>query len=222
MKNSPIIFAAGSKGGVGKSLICCSIIDYIDDLNKKFIFVETDTSNPDVAKAYQSSVQTKVINMDTSDGWLLFIDTCDSNPDSIIIVNTAARSNTGVDKFGANLNNSLCELNREMITFWAINRSRDSIDLLLDFSDQFTNAKITVLRNEIFGEKDKFELFNTTPQCKNMDAREFPALADRVVDAMNKNRYTIQTALVELSIANRAELRRWKLAVKNIFDKIIK
>ena len=55
-----------------------------------------------------------------------------------------------------------------------------------------------------------------------MEAKEFPALADRVVDAMNKNRYTIRNSLIELSIANRAELRRWKLAVKILFDEVIK
>ena len=39
----------GEKGGVGKSLVVRTLIQYHLDRNKPFVAVETDRSNPDVA-----------------------------------------------------------------------------------------------------------------------------------------------------------------------------
>jgi hypothetical protein len=93
---------------------------------------------------------------------LQLIDTCENNPDSIIVVNTAARNNIGVEKSGSNLNGVLSELGRELIALWVINRQRDSIELLIDFEKAIENAKIHVLRNELYGDQDKFELYNNS------------------------------------------------------------
>lgn len=226
MKNNQIIMAAGSKGGVGKSMVCSAVLDFLQDRNQKIILVETDNSNPDSAKAYADSVQTVSFDLDTADGWLQLIDTCENNADSIIVVNTAARNNLGVDKFGDNLNGVLSELGRELIVLWVINRQRDSIELLVDFEKAITNAKIHVLRNELFGDLEKFEIYNNSNIRQKIKAKGgktvvFPAVADRVADAINAKRYSIKKALIELSIANRAELRRWKNEVAGVFKELI-
>lgn len=183
MKNNQIIMAAGSKGGVGKSMVCSAVLDFLQDRNQKITLVETDNSNPDVAKAYADSVQTVSFDLDTADGWLQLIDTCENNADSIIVVNTAARNNLGVDKFGDNLNGVLSELGRELIVLWVINRQRDSIELLVDFEKAITNAKIHVLRNELFGDLEKFEIYNNSNIRQKIKAKGgktvvFPAVAD--------------------------------------------
>jgi hypothetical protein len=207
-------------------MVCSAVIDYIQDSDQKVIIVETDNSNPDVAKAYADSIETASIDLDTADGWLQIIDICENNPESIVVVNTAARNNLGVEKFGANLNGVLSELGRELIALWVINRQRDSIELLIDFEKAISNAKVHVLRNELFGDQDKFELYNNSNIRNKIEAKGgksvmFPAVADRVADAINAKRYSIKKALTELSIANRSELRRWKNEVAVVLKKLI-
>jgi len=48
-------------------------------------------------------------------------------------VNTAARNNLGAAAYGENLNGSLPELDRKLVTLWVINRQKDSLLLLQDF-----------------------------------------------------------------------------------------
>ena len=50
----PFVFVGGNKGGVGKSLASMALLDYwlSSEPAKPAFPVETDTSNPDVAKVY--------------------------------------------------------------------------------------------------------------------------------------------------------------------------
>jgi hypothetical protein len=64
-----------------------------------------------------------------------------------VVVNTPARSATGVAKFGSTLGSSLPELGRVLIGLWAINRHRDGVELLKDFMDAMPECRVHVLRN---------------------------------------------------------------------------
>lgn len=63
-----IYLIGGSKGGVGKSLITMATIDYLQQQNKEILLIESDTSNPDVWRAYRESIETELINLDEADG----------------------------------------------------------------------------------------------------------------------------------------------------------
>ena len=45
----------GEKGGVGKSFVCCSAIEYMQAKKKDFIAYDTDRSNPDVLRLYKQA-----------------------------------------------------------------------------------------------------------------------------------------------------------------------
>src|SRR6266851_1363043 len=87
--------------------------------------VESDASNPDVYKAYRAALPSELVDLDHVDGWIQVVNTCDANRDKAVVVNTPARSATGVAKFGSTLGSSLPELGRVLIGLWAINRHRD-------------------------------------------------------------------------------------------------
>ena len=57
MEKRPIV--GGSKGGVGKSIVSMTLIDHLRKLDKKVVLIESDTSNPDVWKAYNGLVKYK-------------------------------------------------------------------------------------------------------------------------------------------------------------------
>lgn len=216
----------GSKGGVGKSLIAISLIDYLIANGKKVLLIETDTSNPDVYKMYEDTVDTELINLDDAEGWINLVNTCDKYKGSTIVINTAARSNDGVVKYGQTLQNSLDELKRELTTLWIINRQRDSLELLSDYRETFPTSTIHVLKNGHFGEDKKFELYNGSNIKEALEKSGgksllFPDLADRVTDSMYIDRLSINKALETMPIGNRAEINRWKNEVKKVFKEII-
>jgi hypothetical protein len=220
----------GSKGGVGKSIVTLALVDYIFDKKEKISVIETDTSNPDVYKTFskEKDIDTLLVDLDKADGWIELVNTCDEKNDHTIIINTAARNNSGIEKYGDTLKSTLPELNRTLVTLWILNRQRDSLELLRSFLNTFSadNARIHVIRNNYFGMEEKFELYNGSATRKIIEDKggkslNFPDLADRVADDLYSKRLSISLALKELPLGNRAELKRWKGMVAKMFGEII-
>ena len=229
-----IYLIGGCKGGVGKSLVAMSVLDYLEGQGEKFLLIETDTSNPDVWKTYHKDATNKdssgadpgLIDLDVAEGWIELVNLCDANPDSSIVINTGARNDKGISAYGETLCNTLAELKRKLVTLWVINRHRDSLELLQDYMDAIPNANVHVIRNGYFSEEKKFEFYNNSNLRKSIEARggkslTFPDLADRVSDDIYINRMRISVACKELPIGNRAELVRWRNAVKSVLEGVI-
>ena len=105
--NAPIFYVGGSKGGVGKSKLSFALIDYLTTREKKVLLLETDTSNPDVYKTHHvhenGSLVCKIVDLDVSEGWIKLVNHADEFPGHVAVINSAARSNTGIEKYGAML-----------------------------------------------------------------------------------------------------------------------
>ena len=220
-----IYLVGGSKGGVGKSLVTMALVDYLQGRGESILLIESDTSNPDVWKAYNESTPSELVNLDEADGWIHLVNLCDSMPDSVAVINTAARNSNGVSAYGETLNGTLAELKRKLVTLWVINRQRDSLELLKGYMDAIPNAAIHVVRNGHFGEEKKFELYNgsklrTAVEERGGQSVTFPDMADRVSDDIYSKRMSIAEALKELPIGNRAELTRWRNEVKKVLEAV--
>jgi hypothetical protein len=127
--------------------------------------------NPDVWKAYKDTARTELLDLDNADGWIELINVADSNPDSVIVINTAARNNKSVSAYGQILSNTLPELRRKLVTLWVINRQRDSLELLKEYMDAIPDTVVHVVRNGYFGEELKFELYNGQTACVSRRTR---------------------------------------------------
>lgn|ERR1035437_322375 len=221
-----IYLIGGSKGGVGKSMVSMATLDYLQEQGESVLLIESDTSNSDVWKTYKDSVEAELVDLDDADGWIQLVNLCDSKPDSIVVINTAARNNQGVSAYGNTLNNTLTELKRDLVTLWVINRQRDSLELLKEYMDAIPDSLVHVLRNGYFGDEKKFQLYNDSKTRSAVESRggqslNFPDLADRVSDDLYSKRLSIAKALKELPIGNRAELSRWKGEVKKTLEAVI-
>lgn len=222
----PIYIIGGSKGGVGKSLVAMALIHQLTAAEEDVFVIDADTSNPDVWKCYQDEVVSELVNLDEADGWIRFVNICDEYKDSIIVVNTAARNNTGVASYGKTLSHSLEELDRRLVTFWVVNRQRDSLELLQDYVNAIPDSIVHVFKNGYFGSDAKFELYNGSKVKKMIEAQGgksllFPDMADRVSDDLYSNRMSIAKAWKTMPIGNRAELRRWLDEVTKVFEPAI-
>jgi len=216
----------GSKGGVGKSFVSTGLIDTLLCRNENVLLIESDTSNPDVWKMYKDSVRAELIDLDNADGWIDLVNVCDSEPESVVVVNTAARNNRGVATYGTTLSSTLEEMQRTLRTLWVINRQRDSLELLKEYLDALPSTVVHVVRNGYFGDERKFELYNSSKIRKTIEEADgksltFPDLADRVSDDLYSNRMSISKALTELPIGNRAELTRWRNQMHKVLGEVI-
>lgn len=213
-----LYLCAGDKGGTGKSMVAAALIDAFLQRGVEPILVETDTANPDVFKSYGERIQCAALSLDEADGWIQLINTIDQARGIPVIVNTAARSGSGVARYGATLRSTLGELDRKLVTLWIINRQRDSLELLADYLEAMPVSAehlAHVLRNLYFGASEKFQLYNGSDLKKRIEVSggktlDFPELADRVADQLATERLTIQGALNAMPLGHRAELIRWR------------
>jgi hypothetical protein len=147
----PIYLVGGSKGGVGKSMVTLALADYLQRQGTPAVLLETDTSNPDVMKALRDEIKCAAYDLDDADGWIGFVSFCDTHRGAAVIVNTAARNQTGVARYGGTLARTLAELERQLVVLWVINRQRDSLELLHIFGQTFPDTVTHVVRNGYFG-----------------------------------------------------------------------
>jgi hypothetical protein len=210
-----LILVGGGKGGVGKSLFAMAVVDFLESTKEAPFLIETDTSVPDVFKTYRETIEGELVNLDEREGWIELVNLIESRPESTIVINTGARNQTGITNFGRTLRKALPELKRKLGVFWLIDRKRESLELLSDFSEALPEAEIHVVRNMYLGAENKFELYNGSNMRAAIEGAggkslNFPELADRVTDAMNKGRLTIAKACKELSFGDRIEVERWR------------
>ena len=224
--NRRIYWIGGSKGGVGKSMMTLATLDFVMSRGDKVLLVECDTSNPDVWQAYKDELDAELIDLDDADGWIHLVNTCDSHRDSVVVVNTAARNNHAVKRFGQTLDGSLDELASKLVALWVINRQRDSLELLREFMDAVPKANVHVVRNGYFGNEGKFELYNASTLRDEVEGHggksvTLPDLADRVADDIYTKRLALSVAAKTLPIGNRAELGRWRGEVRKVLAELL-
>ena len=223
--SNTIYLVGGGKGGVGKSLMSMALLDFLHTTGQRPFLVETDTSVPDVFKSYGEAVGGELVNLDEREGWIDLVNLVESHPESAVVINTGARNQTGISNFGRTLSKALPELDRKLVVLWMIDRKRESLELLSDFRTAIPEAEVHVVRNMYLGAEKKFELYNGSQMRAAIEARggrslNLPELADRVTDALNKGRLTIERAAGELSLGDRMELERWRDDCRTMFSEV--
>ena len=88
-------------------------------------------------------------------------------------------------------------------------------------------VQVHVLRNLYWGEEGKFDMYNGSDLRKQIEGRggktlNFPDVADRVSEAINKDRLPIHKAVAELSFGSRIELQRWQGEYKMMLAEIVR
>lgn len=218
-----IVLVSGSKGGVGKSAMSMAVLDA---LGPEAVLVETDTSNPDVAKAYQKSHEVVPLDLDRKDGWIELVDLAEARAGRVIVINSAARFITGL-QHAPILTGALEELQRELVVLFMMSRSRDSLELLADHRERLPPevARTWVVLNRFFGPPAAFALYQDSKQRKAVETTAgtlvFPDLADRVFDRMIEDRLSIATAVETMPIGNRMELLRWRAETREELRKAL-
>jgi hypothetical protein len=161
-----IYYVGGSKGGVGKSLISAVLIQFLIDkygANKTVHLIETDDSNPDVGRMYSGKIPVTALVLDERDtGWITLYDILEENSAALFVINSAARSNNGIEANGKNFSDAIAgkSVPYDFVTFWPINRQLDCVSLLMDYLRVIRCGQTFVIRNNYWGEPKDFLIYD--------------------------------------------------------------
>lgn len=225
-----IFYVGGGKGGVGKSIVSLTLVDFLltkyGDC-KTIHLIETDESNPDVGRVYKGKIPvTNAILDENQKGWILMAGLIEQSRDTLFVINSAARSNLGIRKNGGNfvavLENG--KVPYDFVTFWPMNRQKDSVTLLEDFISHVTFGPIFPIRNNYFGEAGDFTLFaKYYDESKNLKARitstlDFPPLADIITDEFYTGGKTIPETVDSLGAFAGQSFLAWRNQAYRMFE----
>lgn len=225
-----IFYVGGGKGGVGKSMVSLTLIQFLIDRFSDFKtihLIETDESNPDVGRVYMGKIPMTTAILDEDEkGWILMSNLIENSSDTLFVVNSAARSNMGIRRNGRNFA-AILESGRvpyNFVTLWPVNRQRDSITLLEDFLENVFFGPVYPIRNRYFGESEDFTLYEKYhKKSSKLHERitktlDFPALADIIADDFYTGGKTIPETIDNLGAFAGQSFLSWRNQVYEMFE----
>ena len=231
MKNT-IFYIGGSKGGIGKSMISMVLVQFLLDrygASKEIHLIETDESNPDVGRIYSGKIPVSAfILYEREAGWITFFDLLERNQNTLFVVNSAARSNYGIEANGRNFSSALEERSElfDLVTFWPINRQLDCVNLLMDYLRVIQYGNTFVVRNNYYGDPKDFAIYDSMVQKnKNKDLTQsrvnavldFPSLNDLITLQFYSYGKTIPEVAELLNVFKRQIFLSWKNKAYEMF-----
>jgi hypothetical protein len=232
MKNT-IFYVGGSKGGVGKSLVSTVLIQFLIDKygeSKQVHLIETDESNPDVGRMYRGKIPVTPLVLDERDtGWITLYDILEGSEDTLFVINSAARSNGGIEANGENFSDALEDkaVPCDLVTFWPINRQLDCVTLLMGYMKVIRYGPVFVIRNNYWGEPKDFLIYDSMmgkPQNIELSVSrikgvlDFPALNDLITLAFYSYGKTLPEAAGMLNAFKRQIFTSWKNKAYEMFE----
>jgi hypothetical protein len=227
-----IYYVGGGKGGVGKSMISLTLVQYLIDKygeSKTVSLIETDESNPDAGRVYKGKIPvTNAILDEDERGWILVTNLIEQNRDTLFVINSAARSNMGIRKNGRNFTAVLenGKMPCDLVILWPINRQKDSVVLLEEFLRYMTFGPVYPIRNNYFGKPEDFTLYSKyladSDLLKSRVSRtlDFPALADMIADDFYTGRRTIPETAENLGAFAGQSFLSWRNKAYEMYGKI--
>ena len=225
-----IFYVGGGKGGVGKSMVSITLVQFLIDKygdHKTVHLIETDESNPDVGRVYRKRIPVSNVLLDESEkGWFRMANIIEQSIDTLFVINSAARSISGIRKNGRDFSAVLesGKLPYDFVTFWPMNRQRDSVTLLENFMEYVTFGAVYPIRNMYFGETDDFAIYakyfgeSGAYKSRILETLDFPALADIIADEFYTGGMTVPETADNLGAFASQSFLSWLSQVYKMFE----
>ena len=219
----------GDKGGVGKSFASFAFGDWlITDRETVPLIVDADMRNPDVSRLFAGIAPTREVDLRTHDGWIELASLLHEAAETEIVVSLPAGIGDALEREGVDWLESMRELRREVVLYWVINRTADSINLLRSALQTFEGgaSAMVVVKNLFFGEPDRFRRWNDSKTRQAFLTAggleiELPDLHERIADLTAMALPPVPFSRADaLRFGDQAELRRWRQRTAADFDGI--
>ena len=209
----------GDKGGVGKSFASFAFGDWlITDRETVPLIVDADMRNPDVSRLFAGVAPTREVDLRTHDGWIELASLLHEAAATEIVVSLPAGIGDALEREAVDWLESMRELRREVVLYWVINRTADSINLLRSALETFEGSAraMVVVKNLFFGEPDRFRRWNDSKTRQAFLTAggleiELADLHERIADLTAMALPPVPFSRADaLRFGDQAELRRWR------------
>jgi len=219
----------GDKGGVGKSFASFAFGDWlIADRGTVPLVVDADMRNADVARLFAGVAPTRQVDLRDHDGWIELASLLHEASETEILISLPAGIGDILDREAADWLDSMRELDRDVVLYWVINRTADSVNLLRSALQTFQGRAraMVVIKNLFFGDADRFRRWNDSKTRQAFcDAGgveiELPDLHERIADLTAMALPPVPFSRAdELRFGDQAELRRWRQRTATAFESV--
>ncbi len=219
----------GDKGGVGKSFASFAFGDWlIADRKIIPLIIDADMRNPDVARLFADVAPTRQLDLREHDGWIELASLLSEATQSEILISLPAGIGDMLDREAADWLESMQQLHRDVVLYWVINRTADSVNLLRSALRTFQGhaRAMVVIRNLFFGDADRFRRWNDSKtrqaflEAGGLEI-ELPDLHERIADLTAMALPAVPFSRADtLRFGDQAELRRWRQRTSAAFDSL--
>jgi len=190
-------FFHGDKGGVGKSFVAQSFVDWLVTRDIAPLVIDSDMRNPDVARMFPDVAVT--VDLRKHEGWLELLSLLHESDREQVVVSLPAGIGAEMTAELPAFFDGLRELGRDATLLWVLARTADSINLLRSATAAFDGQAraMIALKNLFFGDPAKFGRWN-----ESRTRTAFEDAGGVVVDS--------PSCSIGSSIRPRRPTRRWR------------
>lgn len=233
-----ILCSHGDKGGSGKSMLASLAVDTALVAGRDVRILEGDLSQPDVAPRYAGIVRSGALNLNRSgaaDDAVNALGTWveqEISPETLLVINLPAAAGDTLDQAADMLASVFEALGHDLTVTYSTGMSPQSADVLarsLDAGLMSVASRRAVLLPEVLGQPDAFAWRRSPKRKAYLQAGGVEAvlpalrplgLRDKVVSLKGPFE-DLCGADSDLLLIEKAQLRRWLRAVREIIDPLI-
>ncbi|CAK0765966.1 putative Chromosome partitioning protein ParA [Gammaproteobacteria bacterium] len=230
---SRLILVHGDKGGVGKSTLARATLDYLYRRRRVPIVYDADNCNGQIYRFYKDIFPVKQLNIDLRGSFDEVLDKIAANKKASsqtnVFVDLPAQAGNSIDAALSELRlvEALDSIHARATLLFVIGRTKDSVNAIQIAFDLFGEiADLVVVKNEFFGEADRFIIYDASPTHQNIvksGAKELliPALwgdTYSIVDRLSLPFFRVAESNLQLSV--KARISAWLNKFDAQFEKI--
>ena len=171
-----LVLVSGEKGGVGKSFVAASLVDWVwHRLDHPVVVIECNAEIPDVGRRFTGDIPVYAIEVRREGGWARFADIAAEHPDAIIIANLPGFVEQAFPQDRAAIVNAIrVTQDIPVILAWVLSAERDSILALrreVELLQQPIKDVVAIL-NEFHGQLADFEWLTSNSRAEYSGAIE--------------------------------------------------
>jgi len=230
---SRLILVHGDKGGVGKSTLARATLDYLYRKGRIPVVYDADNRNGQIYRFYKDVFPVSQLDIDKRGSFDEVLDKVAENKRGAgkinVFVDLPAQAGNSVDTALSELRlvEALDSIRARATMMFVIGRTTDSVNALQIAFDLFGEiADFVVVKNEFFGEADRFTLYEASLTHQNLlksGAKELlipPLWGDTydLVDQLNLPFFKVAESDLQLSV--KARVNAWLKKFDAQFEKI--
>jgi hypothetical protein len=230
---SRLILVHGDKGGVGKSTLSRSVLDYLYRGIRVPVVYDADYRNSQVHRFYKDVFPVEQLDLGVTGAFDQILDNLAEAQKSTekhnIFVDLPAQAGSDLDEALSEMRfvEALDSIHARVTLLFVVGRSQDSINALRIAYNVFGGSSdFVIVKNAFFGGPDHYTLYNSSPirdQLITAGAKELliPSMWGDAYDAIDRlNLPFFKVAESELPLSIKARVSSWLDKCDTQFEKI--